>query len=153
MDGPLEVRGKLIALKNIYSQFTFCNLSTQWSSCHEHYTKFDTKKCPIFHLVKRNTLLCYSPSQTQKKSCYSPVHIVVFVHVFFFHSAVCCSYFVASAQCNLPKHTHSMSRAKYKKLKTRKILQWNFDLRKPLLRKNRDFLTILEQFQKEKKVF
>ena len=79
-----------------------------------------------FHLVKRNTLLCYPPSslsQTQKKSCYSPVHIVVFVHVFFFHSAVCCSYFVASAQCNLPKHTHSMSRAKVKKLKTRKILQ------------------------------
>ena len=42
-----------------------------------------------FHLVKRNTLLCYSSSQTQKKSCFSPVHIVVFVHVFFSYTVLC----------------------------------------------------------------
>ena len=67
-----------------------------------------------FHLVKRNTLLCYSPSQTQKKSCYSPVHIVVFVHVF------------SSTVLWLPHsgtYQNILTVRPEQKLKTRKILQ------------------------------
>ena len=89
MDGPLEVRGKLIALKNIYSQFTFCNLSTQWSSCHEHYTKFDTKKCPIFSFSEKKYVIVLLSISDAKKNLVILLCTLLFLFMFFSSTVLC----------------------------------------------------------------
>ena len=83
-----------------------------------------TKKCHIFSFgEKKYVIVLLFITDAKKILFFSCAHCCFCSCFFFLHSAVCCSQFVASAQWNLPKHTHSTSRAKVKKLKTRKILQ------------------------------
>ena len=90
-----------------YSLFTFCNLSTQWSSCHEYYTKFDTKKCPIFSFSeKKYVIVLLSISDAKKILFFSCAHCC-FCSCFFFLPQCCVLQLVCGFRTVQPTKTYA----------------------------------------------